>query len=69
MSYGLASTTAVFNSAAWVLPTFYFKSLPVPPTHACAPFPMFGLKVESAADVKRVADLLRHHGAKDTDLW
>ncbi|CAM9913593.1 unnamed protein product, partial [Ectocarpus sp. 12 AP-2014] len=26
-------------------------------------------KVESAADVKRVADLLRHHGAKDTDLW
>eukprot|EP00752_Nemacystus_decipiens_P004441 g4054.t1 len=26
-------------------------------------------KVESAADVKRVADLLRQHGAKDTDLW
>lgn len=26
-------------------------------------------KVESAADVRRVADLLRQHGGKDTDLW
>jgi len=26
-------------------------------------------KVESGADVRRVADLLRQHGAKDTDLW